>query len=341
MEGGASARSRRLLPVAHRCGRGAPVPDRVAALRAGGFARRADPECASLPRRPRRRHHARRAHRLRRPGRLRDGHDAARSRWVRSATTSAAASPRCAPRCRARPRPPRGCKAFSREVMRRVGLGLGSRGESVSVERFQESRARRRRGARRHAAAARSATASRSRTPGTSRSTRAPGAASTSSAAWAAATTSSSCSTTAQRLWVMFHTGSRGFGHGLASYYFELAQEELGLARGRDGPRLLPAGVAALARLQATPWPPGGNYRDRQPADDRPRRGRGLRGDVFGSEAASSSTRSATTWCRRNATRISSSSPVWIHRKGATRALPAGHPMLAGHALGGRPGTRS
>ena len=28
-------------------------------------------------------------------------------------------------------------------------------------------------------------------------------------------------------LWVMFHTGSRGFGHGLASYYFERAQQEL------------------------------------------------------------------------------------------------------------------
>ena len=33
--------------------------------------------------------------------------------------------------------------------------------------------------------------------------------------------------------------------------------------------------------------------------------------------------------------------PVWVHRKGATRALPAGHPMLAGHALAARPATRS
>ena len=32
--------------------------------------------------------------------------------------------------------------------------------------------------------------------------------------------------------------------------------------------------------------------------------------------------------------------PVWVHRKGATRALPAGHPDAGGHALGRRRATR-
>ena len=34
-----------------------------------------------------------------------------------------------------------------------------------------------------------------------------------------------------ERLWVMYHTGSRGFGHGLATHYFEKAREELALGQ--------------------------------------------------------------------------------------------------------------
>jgi tRNA-splicing ligase RtcB len=86
---------------------------------------------------------------------------------------------------------PEAVKAFSREVMRRVGLGAGSKGQSVSRERFQEVV----RGGAEALGVRR--TASRSTTTGTSRRTRAPGAARPSSEAWAAATTSSSCSTTA------------------------------------------------------------------------------------------------------------------------------------------------
>ena len=57
------------------------------------------------------------------------------------------------------------------------------------------------------------------------------------------------------RLWVMFHTGSRGFGHGLATHFFERAQEELGLQARADGPRLLHAALARTGARIATRWP--------------------------------------------------------------------------------------
>ena len=63
-----------------------------------------------------------------------------------------------------------------------------------------------------------------------------------------------------ERLWVMFHTGSRGFGHGLATHYFEQAQGRAGPRARTDGPRLLHARVAALAAPTRTRWRAGGNY---------------------------------------------------------------------------------
>src|SRR5262245_29507320 len=122
-------------------------------------------------------------------------------------------------------------KAFSREVMRRVGLGPGSRGQSVSDERFQEVI---RGGA--EAAGARRGTAERDRIP-VEDSWDVP----KKSRAWRGQNQLGSLGGgnhfielqhDGERLWVMYHTGSRGFGHGLASYYFERASEELGLRRG-------------------------------------------------------------------------------------------------------------
>ena len=66
------------------------------------------------------------------------------------------------------------------------------------------------------------------------------------------------------KLWVMVHTGSRGFGHGLTTNFFQVAKREnpkLAVAR----PRLLHARVEALEEL---PERGGGGrqLRDREPA---------------------------------------------------------------------------
>ena len=126
----------------------------------------------------------------------------------------------------------------------------------------------------------------------------------------------------------MFHTGSRGFGHGLATHYFERAQDELGLQARADGPRLLHAALAALALV---PQRGGGGrqLRDREPPDDRPGGGRAR------SRRRSAPEPELVYEISHNLVQEEThpdlfDQPVWVHRKGATRALPAGHPMLAG-----------
>src|SRR4051812_1425996 len=123
-------------------------------------------------------------------------------------------------------------KDFSRRVMQRVGLGAGSKGEAVSTDRFQEIV---RGGA--EALGARRGTAERDRIPvdedwDIPRDSR----------AWRGQAQLGSLGGgnhfielqhDGERLWVMFHTGSRGFGHGLATHFFERAMEELDLERGQ------------------------------------------------------------------------------------------------------------
>jgi len=122
-------------------------------------------------------------------------------------------------------------REFSRKVMERVGLGAGSRGQSVSKERFQEVV---RGGA--EALGVRRGTAERDRIPvddgwdipKASRAFRGQ----QQLGSLGGGNHFIELQHDGERLYVMFHTGSRGFGHGLASYYFELAKEELGLKRG-------------------------------------------------------------------------------------------------------------
>ena len=157
----------------------------------------ADRERAPLPRRARRRGHARRAPRLRRARGLRDGHQRHAGhgpRRLRHRLRDRRPALRRSPRDAATPGPREGLLA-ARHAAR--GPGRGREGPAGLEGALRGDRARRRRGPGRAARRARSATASPSRTPGTSRRTRGPGAGSSSSAAWAAATTSSSCSTTA------------------------------------------------------------------------------------------------------------------------------------------------
>jgi tRNA-splicing ligase RtcB len=221
---------------------------------------------------------------------------------------------------------PERVKAFSRQVMRRVGLGMGSRGQPVSDVRFQELV---RGGA--EALGMSRGSAERDRIPvedgwDIPKQSR----------AWRGQNQIGSLGGgnhfielqhDGERLWVMFHTGSRGFGHGLASYYFELAREELRLARGQMD--------LGYFRPESRHWndyknavAAGGNYAIANRL-------------TIGREVAAAF---AETFAEEPELVYEISHnlvqeerhpdlfprPVWIHRKGATRALPAGHPMLAG-----------
>jgi tRNA-splicing ligase RtcB len=126
---------------------------------------------------------------------------------------------------------PERVKDFSRRVMQRVGLGAGSRGQTQSDARFQEIV---RGGAL--ALGEKRGTAERDRIP-VDDTWDIP----KDSRAWRGQNQLGSLGggnhfielqSDGERLWVMFHTGSRGFGHGLAEYFFAVASEELGLKKG-------------------------------------------------------------------------------------------------------------
>ena len=221
---------------------------------------------------------------------------------------------------------PERIRAFSREVMRRVGLGAGARGQPVGDERFQEIV---RRGA--EAVGVRRGSAERDRIP-VDPDWQIPKA----SRAWCGQQQLGSLGGgnhfielqhDGDRLWVMFHTGSRGFGHGLATYYFERAMEELGLKRGQMD--------LGYFTPQSRHWrdyrnavAAGGNYAIVN---------RLLIGvevaaafaEAFGEEPELVYEISHNLVQEERHPDLFDR-PVWIHRKGATRALPAGHPMLAG-----------
>ena len=217
-------------------------------------------------------------------------------------------------------------KAFSREVMRRVGLGVGSKGRSVSRDKFQEIV---RGGA--EALGVRRGTAERDRIPvdddwDVPKDSR----------AWRGQAQLGSLGGgnhfielqhDGERLWVMFHTGSRGFGHGLASYYFDLAREELGLRRGE-----MDLGYFARSSRHWKHYrnavAAGGNYAIVN---------RLMIGQAVGSAFAETFGGPAELVYEISHNLVQEErhpdlfrEPVWVHRKGATRALPGGHPMLAG-----------
>jgi tRNA-splicing ligase RtcB len=221
---------------------------------------------------------------------------------------------------------PERIRAFSRLVMQRVGLGAGAKGESVSAARFQEIV---RGGA--EAMGARRGTAERDRIPvdedwDIPRDSR----------AWRGQHQLGSLGGgnhfielqhDGARLWVMFHTGSRGFGHGLATHFFERAKEELGLQRGQmDLGYFTPR--SRHWRDYRNAVAAGGNFA----IANRLSIGRAVAGafaESFGPEPELVYEISHNLVQEERHPDLFEE-PVWVHRKGATRALPAGHPMLAG-----------
>lgn len=126
-------------------------------------------------------------------------------------------------------------------------------------------------------------------------------------------------------LFVQVHTGSRGFGHGLATNYFELAHAER---------------PYAITQLDLGYFPPesphyrdylnavaaGGNYAILNRLIIYEQVAEAFR-EVFGAELELVYEISHNLVQREWHPDFGE---VWVHRKGATRALPAGHPFLAG-----------
>jgi tRNA-splicing ligase RtcB len=221
---------------------------------------------------------------------------------------------------------PESVREFSRLVMQRVGLGAGSRGQPLSKERFQEIV---RGGA--EALGARRGMAERDRLP-VEDSWDIP----KDSRAWRGQGQLGSLGGgnhfielqhDGAHLWVMFHTGSRGFGHGLATWYFERAKEELGLGRGQMDLGYFAPGSRHW-RSYRNAVAAGGNYAIAN---------RLLIGREVGRAFAEAFAEEPELVYEISHNLVQEEQhpdlfdrPVWVHRKGATRALPAGHPMLAG-----------
>jgi tRNA-splicing ligase RtcB len=217
-------------------------------------------------------------------------------------------------------------REFSRLVMKRVGLGAGSKGQALSKERFEEVV---RGGA--EALGERRGTAERDRIP-VEEAWDIP----KDSRAWRGQQQLGSLGGgnhfielqhDGGLLWVMFHTGSRGFGHGLATHFFEKAQEELGLKRGQmDLGYFTPE--SRWWRSYRNAVAAGGNFA----IANRLLIGRAVQGafeEAFGGAAEMVYEISHNLVQEEHHPDLVDE-PVWVHRKGATRALPAGHPMLAG-----------
>jgi tRNA-splicing ligase RtcB len=128
-----------------------------------------------------------------------------------------------------------------------------------------------------------------------------------------------------QTLFVQVHTGSRGFGHGLATNYFELSKEERpGEVGDIDLGYFTPESPHFEGYLNAVAA--GGNYAIlnrlviyEQVAEAFEK--------VFkdGLELVYEISHNLV-----QAEEHPELGAVWVHRKGATRAFPAGHPALAG-----------
>jgi len=126
-------------------------------------------------------------------------------------------------------------------------------------------------------------------------------------------------------LFVQVHTGSRGFGHGLATNYFELAREEhpellkdIDLGYFTPGSRHYRDYQNAVAA--------GGNYAILNRLVIFEQVSEAFR-EVFGEELELIYEISHNLVQKEWHPEFGD---VWVHRKGATRAFPAGHPFLEG-----------
>jgi tRNA-splicing ligase RtcB (3'-phosphate/5'-hydroxy nucleic acid ligase) len=126
-------------------------------------------------------------------------------------------------------------------------------------------------------------------------------------------------------IFVQVHTGSRGFGHGLATNYFEMAREERPDAiTDIDLGYFTPDSRHYRSYLNAVAA--GGNYAILNRLIIFEQVSDAFR-TVFGEELELIYEISHNLVQRESHPEFGD---VWVHRKGATRAFPAGHPALAG-----------
>ncbi|MCA1613824.1 MAG: RtcB family protein [Acidobacteria bacterium] len=126
-------------------------------------------------------------------------------------------------------------------------------------------------------------------------------------------------------LFLQVHTGSRGFGHGLATNYFELAREERPAEiTDIDLGYFTPASKHYGDYLNAVAA--GGNYAILNRLVIFEGVAEAFR-EVFGAELELVYEISHNLVQREWHPEFGE---VWVHRKGATRAFPAGHPALRG-----------
>lgn len=130
------------------------------------------------------------------------------------------------------------------------------------------------------------------------------------------------------RLFVQIHTGSRGFGHGLATNYFELAREERPeLGANIDLGYFLPDSPHYRGYLNAVAA--GANFAIINRLIIYEQVSAAFRA-VFGEDLELVYELSHNLVQAEQHPEFGS---VWVHRKGATRALPAGHAILEGTAF--------
>jgi tRNA-splicing ligase RtcB len=126
-------------------------------------------------------------------------------------------------------------------------------------------------------------------------------------------------------LFVQVHTGSRGFGHGLATNYFEMARDERPAEiRDIDLGYFTPDSKHYRDYLNAVAA--GGNYAILNRLVIFEQVSEAFR-EVFGEELELIYEISHNLVQREQHPDLGD---VWVHRKGATRAFPAGHAALAG-----------
>ncbi len=128
-------------------------------------------------------------------------------------------------------------------------------------------------------------------------------------------------------MFVQVHTGSRGFGHGLATNYFELARSERpDQITDIDLGYFMPESKHYQAYLNAVAA--GGNYAILNRLIIFEQVAEAFRA-TFGAELELLYEISHNLVQHEQHPQWGD---VWVHRKGATRAFPAGHPALAGTA---------
>ncbi|MBL8603193.1 MAG: RtcB family protein [Myxococcales bacterium] len=125
-------------------------------------------------------------------------------------------------------------------------------------------------------------------------------------------------------LFVQVHTGSRGFGHGLATHYFERAREELPALRDIDLGYFRPESKYFLDYLDAVSA--GANFA----IVNRLMIFEHVAEAFYKVFRAELSLVYEISHNLVQAEEHPELGPVWTHRKGATRAFPAGHPALRG-----------